>query len=61
MIKLKTIRNINDINELKEKIATWMIMLNTTAFDGNDAGLVRDEMKELFKDKNVKVRGKKLK
>ena len=38
-----------EINELKEKITTWMIMLDTTAFDGNDAGMVRDEMKELLK------------
>ena len=38
-----------DINELKEKITGWRIMLDTTAFDGNDAGMVRDEMKELLK------------
>lgn len=39
----------NCINEL---INNWMIMLNTTEYDNEDAGLVRDEMKKYLKTHN---------
>lgn len=41
-------QRIDDEKEVKEKIEDWFIMLNTPEFDGNDAGLVRDEMKEFL-------------
>lgn len=37
------------IDEVK-MIENWFIMLNTTEFDGNDAGLIRDEMQKFLVD-----------
>jgi len=34
--------------EITHKLEDWFVMLNSPDFDGNDAGMVRDEIKEML-------------